>query len=75
MGASTATCSPPAAAAPAARIVGGPGRDDASFAETQAHPGLLIISFPQGKAWIDVVRGCNPVRLAGTNEDMEGSFD
>ena len=22
-------------------IVGGPGRDDASFAETQAHPGLL----------------------------------
>ena len=27
-------------------LVGGPGRDDASFAETQAHPGLLIISFP-----------------------------
>ena len=57
------------------RIVGGAGRDDASFAETQAHPGLLIISFPQGKAWIDVVKGCNPVRLSTTNEDMEGSFD
>jgi Ca2+-binding RTX toxin-like protein len=56
-------------------IVGGPGRDDASFAETQAHPGLLIISFPRNKAWIDVVRGCRPVRLDDSNEDMEGSFD
>jgi Ca2+-binding RTX toxin-like protein len=57
------------------RIVGGPGRDDASFAETQAHPGTLYVSFPKGKAWIDAVRGCDPVRLAGSNEDMEGSFD
>jgi Ca2+-binding RTX toxin-like protein len=57
------------------RIVGGPGRDDASFAETQAHPGLLYVSFPKGKAWIDEVPGCNPVRLARSNEDMEGSFD
>lgn len=56
-------------------IVGGPGRDDASFAETQAHPGLLIISFPQDKAWVDVVRGCRPVALDDSNEDMEGSFD
>lgn len=56
-------------------IVGGDGRDDASFAETQAHPGLLIISFPQNKAWIDVVRGCKPVGLDDSNEDMEGSFD
>jgi Ca2+-binding RTX toxin-like protein len=56
-------------------IVGGAGRDDASFAETQAHPGLLIISFPKRKAWIDAIRGCNPVRLSRTNEDMEGSFD
>ena len=44
-------------------IVGGPGRDDASFAETQAHPGLLYVSFPLHKAWIDAVKGCNPVRL------------
>jgi Ca2+-binding RTX toxin-like protein len=57
------------------RIVGGAGRDDASFAETQAHPGTLFVSFPLGKAWIDAVRGCRPVRLAHSNEDMEGSFD
>ena len=56
-------------------IVGGPGRDDASFAETQEHPGLLIISFPRNKAWVDEVRGCRPVRLDDSNEDMEGSFD
>ena len=56
-------------------IVGGPGRDDASFAETQAHPGLLYISFPLGKAWIDVIDDCAPVRLDRSNEDMEGSFD
>ena len=56
-------------------IVGGPGRDDASFAETQAHPGLLIISFPKNAAWVDEVKGCDSVRLDRTNEDMEGSFD
>lgn len=58
-------------------IVGGDGRDDASFAETQAHPGLLYISFPANKAWIDVLlgHGCRPVRLDDTDEDMEGSFD
>ncbi len=56
-------------------LVGGPGRDDASFAETQAHPGLLIISFPKHAAWIDEIRGCDSVHLSRTNEDMEGSFD
>jgi len=56
-------------------IVGGPGRDDASFAETQAHPGLLIISFPKHSAWIDEIEGCDSVHLSRTNEDMEGSFD
>jgi Ca2+-binding RTX toxin-like protein len=56
-------------------LVGGPGQDDASFAETQAHPGLLYVSFPQHKAWIDVVGGCHPVHLSPTDEDMEGSFD
>ena len=56
-------------------LVGGPGRDDASFAETQAHPGLLIISFPQHSAWIDEVKGCHHVHLSPTDEDMEGSFD
>jgi len=58
-------------------IVGGEGRDDASFAETQAHPGVLYISFLQHKAWIDVLmgHGCHPVRLDPSDEDMEGSFD
>jgi len=58
-------------------IVGGEGRDDASFAETQAHPGLLYISFLRHKAWIDVLmgHGCHPVRLDPSDEDMEGSFD
>jgi len=56
------------------RLVGGPGRDDASFAETQSHPGLLIISFPLGKAWVNTIPNCNPVRLDRSNEDMEGSF-
>jgi Ca2+-binding RTX toxin-like protein len=59
-------------------LVGGPGRDDASFAETQAHPGLLWISFPARKAWIDTLLKegrCRPVHLSPTDEDMEGSFD
>jgi Ca2+-binding RTX toxin-like protein len=56
-------------------IVGGPGKDDASFAETQAHPGLLIISFPARAAWVDAIKGCDSVRLDPSNEDMEGSFD
>jgi Ca2+-binding RTX toxin-like protein len=56
-------------------LVGGPGRDDASFAETQAHPGILHVSFPAHAAWIDAVRHCHRVHLSVTNEDMEGSFD
>jgi Ca2+-binding RTX toxin-like protein len=56
-------------------LVGGPGRDDASFAETQAHPGVLIVSFPKHSAWVTTVKGCKHVHLSKTNEDMEGSFD
>ncbi len=56
-------------------LVGGPGRDDASFAETQAHPGLLYISFVAHAAWIDAIKGCHKVHLSPTDEDMEGSFD
>jgi Ca2+-binding RTX toxin-like protein len=56
-------------------LVGGPGRDDASFAETPAHPGVLHISFPAHAAWIDAIRGCHRVHLSPTDEDMEGSFD
>jgi Ca2+-binding RTX toxin-like protein len=56
-------------------LVGGPGRDDASFAETPAHPGILHVSFPAHAAWIDAIRGCHKVHLSPTDEDMEGSFD
>jgi Ca2+-binding RTX toxin-like protein len=56
-------------------IVGGAGRDDASFAETQAHPGTLIISFPRHVAYVDTIESCRKVHLSPTDEDMEGSFD
>jgi Ca2+-binding RTX toxin-like protein len=56
-------------------LVGGPGRDDASFAETPSHPGILHVSFPAHAAWIDAIPGCDRVHLSPTNEDMEGSFD
>jgi Ca2+-binding RTX toxin-like protein len=55
-------------------LVGGPGRDDASFAETGWHPGRLIVSFPAHSAWIDAIADCHPVHLSATDEDMEGSF-
>ncbi len=54
---------------------GGAGEDDASFAETQAHPGTLYVSLAQGWAWIDAIKGCDKVRLPRTDEDIEGSFD
>ncbi len=56
-------------------LVGGTGRDDASFAETQAHPGILHVSLAQHSAWVDVIKGCHHVYLAPSDEDIEGSFD
>jgi Ca2+-binding RTX toxin-like protein len=56
-------------------IVGGAGRDDASFAETQAHPGTLYISLTVHSAWINAIKGCRHVHLSPTDEDIEGSFD
>jgi Ca2+-binding RTX toxin-like protein len=55
-------------------LVGGGGRDDASFAEIGSHPGVLVVSFPKHSAWIDAVPGCHHVHLSPTDEDMEGSF-
>ncbi len=55
-------------------LVGGPGNDDASFAETPAHPGILYVSLASHAAWINVIRGCHKVRLR-SDEDIEGSFD
>ena len=54
---------------------GGAGEDDASFAETQAHPGTLYVSLEAGWAWINAVKHCDKVRLPRTDEDIEGSFD
>ena len=54
-------------------LVGGPGNDDASFAETQAHPGILYISLAAGYADDSAVRGCHKVRLR-SDENIEGSF-
>ncbi len=54
---------------------GGPGVDNASFAETQAHPGTLYISLAAGWAWIDAVKHCHKVRLPRSDENIEGSFD
>lgn len=54
---------------------GGPGEDDASFAETQAHPGTLYISLEAGWAWINAIKHCDKVRLPRSDENLEGSFD
>jgi Ca2+-binding RTX toxin-like protein len=56
-------------------LIGGRGRDNASFAETPAHPGVLYASLAAGYAKIAAIPGCRPVRLAGSDEDLEGSFD
>ena len=56
-------------------LVGGPGRDDASFAETQAHPGLLYISFPLHKPGSTRSRAATRSASSPSDEDMEGSFD
>jgi Ca2+-binding RTX toxin-like protein len=56
-------------------LAGGPGRDNASFAETPAHPGVLYASLASGLGKVDAIPGCRPVRLDSTLEDLEGSFD
>lgn len=56
-------------------IVGGPGNDNVSFAETQAHPGWLIISLPRRVAYIDAIKDCDRIYISPTNENLEGSFD
>jgi Ca2+-binding RTX toxin-like protein len=56
-------------------LIGGRGRDNASFAETPAHPGILYASLAAGYAKIAAVPHCRPVRLARSDEDLEGSFD
>ena len=56
-------------------IVGGPGRDDASFAETQAHPGVALHLLPQAQSLDRRDQGLQPGPPRPLDEDMEGSFD
>jgi Ca2+-binding RTX toxin-like protein len=56
-------------------LVGGAGRDNASFAETLGHPGVLYASLAAGTAKVDAIPGCRAVRLHPSLEDLEGSFD
>ena len=51
---------------------GGPGRDNASFAETQAHPGLLWISLPAGKAWVERAARLQPGQAAKVQRGHRG---
>lgn len=55
-------------------LVGGGGRDNASFAETQGHRGLLTISLPRRVAYVNAVRGCDRIHISPSNEQLEGSF-
>ena len=56
-------------------LVGGPGRDDASFAETQAHPGMLLHLLPRARGLDRRDQGLRQRPPPPTDEDMEGSFD
>ena len=56
------------------RLIGGPGRDNASFAETPAHPSVLYASLARGVAYIVGLRHCRRTRIS-SSEDLEGSFD
>jgi len=56
------------------RIVGGSGSDNVSFAELPIQPGVLVASLRRGIAYVEGVRDCNPVRIARSVENLEGSF-
>jgi hypothetical protein len=56
-------------------LVGGPGRDNASFAEAPAHPGVMVASLTTDRAFVRALPNCRPVRIHPTAEDLEGTFD
>jgi Ca2+-binding RTX toxin-like protein len=55
------------------RIVGGSGRNDASFAELPIQPGILYASLARGIAYVKGMPHCHPLRISQA-EDLEGSF-
>jgi Ca2+-binding RTX toxin-like protein len=54
-------------------LVGGAGRNDASFAEMGLQPGILVASLAAGRAYVEGVRGCRPIRISGAR-DLEGTM-
>lgn len=55
------------------RLLGGGGRNDASFAEMPIQPGVLVASLASGRAYVEGVRGCRPIRISGAR-DLEGTM-
>ncbi|MBS1885266.1 MAG: hypothetical protein JSS97_20130, partial [Actinobacteria bacterium] len=55
------------------RLVGGGGRNDASFAEMPLQPGVLVASLASGRAYVQGVRGCDPIRISDAR-DLEGTM-
>jgi Ca2+-binding RTX toxin-like protein len=55
------------------RIIGGPGRNDVSFAELPIQPGILYASLARGIAYVKGVANCHPLRISQV-QDLEGSF-
>jgi Ca2+-binding RTX toxin-like protein len=55
------------------KVVGGPGRNDVSFAELPIQPGILYASLARGIAYVKGVPNCHPLRISQT-QDLEGSF-
>lgn len=54
-------------------LVGGPGRNDASFAEMPIQPGILYASLARGIAYVKGVAHCHPLRISGAR-DLEGTM-
>ncbi|MBS1889494.1 MAG: hypothetical protein JSU06_20150 [Actinobacteria bacterium] len=55
------------------RLVGGGGRNDASFAEMPLQPGILVASLASGRAYVRGVPHCHPIRITDAR-DLEGTM-
>lgn len=54
-------------------LVGGGGRNDASFAEMPIQPGILVASLASGRAYVEGVPHCHPIRIIDAR-DLEGTM-